>query len=90
MDTGGADGRLRRDRRWAGLRPGDPVAVPDGPRGATFSFMAHVTNTVTGDEWVEVVGGTRGDRKVRAFRPDQVYPPGGSSSLADAPQLPFG
>lgn len=65
-------------------------------RSATWSFVAFVRNTRTGDEWVEVVGGKPGDRKTRSFRPEQVYPPGkrraggaDRASLADAPQLPL-
>ena len=52
---------LRRSTRWAGLRPGDPVQV-DGTRlrGASWQFVAHVTNGETGDQWVEVVGGRAG------------------------------
>lgn len=90
-------GRLARSETWAGLRPGDPVEV-EGTRlrSATWSFVAHVQNTATGDEWIEVVGGRSGDRNVRSFRPDQVYPPRAARkaarapSLAEAPQLPLG
>ena len=86
---------LRRSTRWAGLRPGDPVHV-DGTRlrGASWEFVAHVTNGETGEVWVEVVGGRAGDRAVRSFRPDQLYAasarPGRDASLADAPGLPLG
>jgi len=86
---------LRRITRWAGLRPGDPVQV-EGTRlrGASWQFVAHVTNDVTGEAWVEVVGGRSGDRAVRSFRPDQLYGPsarpGRDPSLADAPGLPLG
>ena len=85
---------LHRSTTWAGLRPGDPVRVDGGPaRGATWSFVAHVANAVTGEEWVEVVGGRSGDRAVRSFRPDQLYAasarPGRDPSLADAPGLPL-
>jgi len=56
--------------------------------------VAHVTNDVTGEAWVEVVGGRSGDRAVRSFRPDQLYGPsarpGRDPSLADAPGLPLG
>jgi hypothetical protein len=85
---------LHRSTRWAGLRPGDPVHV-DGSRiaRASWSFVAHVANTETGEEWVEVVGGGPGDRAVRSFRPDQLYAPsarpGRDPSLADAPGLPL-
>jgi hypothetical protein len=94
-------GHLERSERWAGLRRGDPVEISGtGLRSASWEMVAHVRNTETGDEWVEVVGGRPGDRKIRSFRPEQVYAPrssrgkgGGSgagrASLADAPQLPF-
>jgi hypothetical protein len=86
---------LRRSARWAGLRPGDPVLVAGTRiRGASWSFVAHVANAETGEEWVEVVGGRAGDRAVRSFRPDQMYAPasrpGRDLSLADAPGLPLG
>jgi hypothetical protein len=86
---------LRRNNRWAGLQSGDPVLV-DGTRirGASWTFVAHVSNLLTGEEWVEVVGGRSGDRTVRSFRPDQLYAtsarPGRDPSLAVAPGLPLG
>lgn len=89
---------LDRSKSWAGLRAGDPVDV-EGTRlrGARWTFLAHVRNRDTGEEWVEVVGGRSGDRKLRSFRPGQVYAPRGrtaagrrAASLAEAPQLPFG
>jgi hypothetical protein len=85
---------LRRTTQWAGLNPGDAVQV-EGTRlrGATWAFVAHVTNGETGEAWVEVVGGRAGDRAVRSFRPDQLYAasarPGRDPSLADAPGLPL-
>jgi len=92
-----ASGRLRRTTEWHGLRPGDPVAVTGTRmRSASWAFVAHVRNTETGDESVEVVGGRPGDRMIRSFRPEQVFPPSargrpgpGPPSLADAPQLPL-
>ncbi len=85
---------LKRNEHWAGLRPGDPVQVQGTRiRGATWSFVAHVANSTTGEEWVEVVGGRQGDRAVRSFRVDQLYAasarPGRDPSLADAPGLPL-
>ncbi|HWE67447.1 MAG TPA: hypothetical protein VG298_12470 [Acidimicrobiales bacterium] len=85
---------LQRSTRWAGLRAGDPVVVAGTRiRGASWSFVAHVANQETGEEWVEVVGGRTGDRAVRSFRPDQMYAPsarpGRDPSLADAPGLPL-
>lgn len=64
-------------------------------RAASWAFLAHVRNTRSGEEWVEVVGGRGGDRAVRSFPPGQVFPPDGPGSrsdgpsLADAPRLPF-
>jgi hypothetical protein len=86
---------LRRSERWAGLRPGDPVRVAGVKlRGASWTFVAHVANADTGEEWVEVVGGRSGDRAVRSFRTDQLYAasarPGIDPPLADAPGLPLG
>lgn len=97
--TSGAGGsRLVRTATWAGLRPGDPVdVVGTRMRRATWTFVAHVRNSATGDEWVEVVGGRQGQRAVRSFRPEQVFAYGtgqgrvpGPGSLAQSPQLPFG
>jgi hypothetical protein len=86
---------LRRASQWAGLLPGNPVQVQGTRiRSATWTFVAHVTNVASGEEWVEVVGGRAGDRKVRSFRPDQLYAvsarPGRDPSLAEAPGLPLG
>jgi len=94
----GRPGRLRRSPTWAGLHPGDRVEVSGTRlRAAAWEFLAHVRNDRTGDEWVEVVGGRPGDRKVRSFPPERVYPPRARSgraaagpSLVDAPQLPLG
>lgn len=90
-------GALTRTEQWAGLKPGDAVEVRGTRlRSASWSFMAHVANPATNQEWVEVVGGKSGDRKVRSFRPEQVFPYRGAkhrgevASLADSPQLPFG
>ena len=91
---------LERSDTWAGLHPGDPVVVSGVKvRSAPWTFVAHVRNTETGAEWVEVVGGRPGERTVRSFRPEQVFPPaprkgrGRASpppaSLAEAPQLPL-
>lgn len=88
-------GHLRRTTEWHGLGPGDPVAVTGTRlRSASWTFVAHVHNTVSGEESIEVVGGRPGDRKIRSFRPDQVFPPSarrgpGPPSLADVPQLPL-
>lgn len=85
-----AQPHLVRSVRWAGLRAGQAVTV-DGvrARGASWEFVAHVRNSRTGDEWVEVVGGKPGSRALCSFRPDQILPAGGGASLAEAPQLPL-
>lgn len=89
--------RLVRLSTWAGLVEGDAVDVGgEARRGAAYTFVAHVRNARTGEEWVEVVGGRGGRRTVRSFAPDRIYPPGGlasrrrAPSLACAPQLPLG
>jgi hypothetical protein len=96
----GADHLLRAER-WNGLRPGDPVRVADLPiRGASWQFRAHVRNVRNGHEFVEVVGGRDGDRTLRSFAPERIFPVGSRRSangragtplpsLVDAPQLPF-
>ncbi len=90
-------GHLVRTTKWAGLSTGDVVVI-DGTRERRQSwvFVAHVTNTTTGEEWVEVRGGRSGEAKGRSFRPELVFPAtakkGGrvvGQSLAIAPQLPF-
>lgn len=52
--------------RW--LRPGTEFSV-HGERGR-FRFLGHVD---TGEaEWIDAIGGTKGVRMFRAFRPDAV------------------
>jgi hypothetical protein len=86
--------KLRRTKTWAGLKAGDPVEVDDPrARRATFEFVAHVENMASGECWVEVVGGRRGDRKLWSIRPERIYAPGAKgrgSSLDAEPQLPLG
>ena len=95
--AGHAAPRLVRSAQWAGVRAGDPVGVSGvRARSATWTFLAHVRNERTGEEWVEVAGGRPGARAVRSFAPGRIVPPGGSPggsgggpSLADAPRLPI-
>jgi len=88
---------LHRSPTWAGLCKGDTVEVTGTRlRTAKWEFVAHVCNVVTGDEWVEVVGGRSGDRKLRSFHPQRVFAPtkkkgkrSSRASLADEPRLPL-
>jgi hypothetical protein len=90
-------GNLVRTATWAGLHKGDAVEVSDTRiRSASWQFVAHVRNVASGDEWIEVVGGGSGDRKLRSFPPSRVFAPTKKSrrkdppvSLADAPRLPL-
>ena len=86
-----------RSTKWAGLSTGDVVVI-DGAKELRQSwvFVAHVTNAISGEEWIEVRGGRHGEAKGRSFRPELVFPAtakkGGrvvGQSLANAPQLPF-
>ena len=91
---------LMRTTDWSGVRAGDPVEVAGlRARSAKWSFLAHVRNVRTGEEWVEVVGGRAGSRAVRSFRPELVFAPSPRSArrgaramrapLADSPRLPL-
>ncbi|HTT59827.1 MAG TPA: hypothetical protein VMF33_07240 [Acidimicrobiales bacterium] len=68
-------GQIVRSSTWQGVRCGDAVVV-NAPkeRRQHFTFVAHVLNEATGDEWVEVRGGRVGEAKGRSFRPDLIYP----------------
>ncbi len=86
-----------RATKWAGLSTGDAVVVDsDKERRHSWVFVAHVTNSLTTEEWVEVRGGRRGEAKSRSFRPEQIFPLAAKRgsrvvglSLAEAPQLPW-
>lgn len=94
---------LERSTEWAGVRTGDPVEVSGvRARSTSWSFLAHVRNVRTGEEWVEVVGGRPGSRAVRSFRPEQIFSPsprsargggkaprGARAPLSEAPRLPL-
>ncbi len=90
-------GNLQRSFAWAGLHKGDPVEVSGTRlRAANWEFVAHVRNIATGDEWIEVVGGRSGDRKLRSFGPERVFAPAAKqrkrvtrASLAEQPMLPL-
>ncbi len=88
-------GQIVRSARWNGVRDGDPVVVNGAKeRRQHWTFVAHVLNEATGEEWIEVRGGRVGEAKGRSFRPELIFPVGarrGSKvvglSLARAPQL---
>ncbi|MGH8987844.1 MAG: DUF7246 family protein [Acidimicrobiales bacterium] len=92
-----AAAHLERKAEWAGVRAGDRVEIAGNrARSATWSFLAHVRNVRTGDEWVEVVGGRAGSRAVRSFRPESVFAPSPRGSrgpraapLTEVPRLPL-
>lgn len=90
-------GHLVRSTAWAGLTSGDAVVVNGvKERRQSWVFVAHVLNSRTNEEWIEVRGGRRGEAKGRSFAPELIYPVGAKKggrlvgdSLARAPQLPF-
>jgi hypothetical protein len=96
-DTSGQTlGNLIRTADWAGVTKGDVVEVSDTRlRSATWRFVAHVRNVVTGDEWIEVVGGRPGDSSLRSFPVSRVFAPTTKGKgkprapLAEAPRLPL-
>ncbi len=99
QDAGATASHLQRTPSWAGVRAGDAVRV-DGVRyrSASWTFVAHVRNTRTGDEWVEVAGGRPGSHSLRSFRLEQILPAGPvrgakglptGAPLAVAPRLPL-
>ena len=88
-------GEIVRASAWHGVRFGDRVVV-NAPkeRRQQWTFVAHVVNEATGDEWVEVRGGRVGESKGRSFLPELIYPSSARKgsrvvglSLATAPQL---
>lgn len=91
-------GQIVRTKAWHGVRFGDRVVV-NAPKELKhqWTFVAHVLNEATGEEWVEVRGGRVGESKGRSFRCDLIYPSGAKKgprvvglSLATAPQLALG
>lgn len=53
------------------LRPGQVVKIT-GQRGAEFEFMYAERHTETGEVNLTFVGGRRGYRLTRSFKPDKV------------------
>ena len=91
------NGNLVRSTTWNGVVSGEPVVV-DGikERRQSWVFVAHVTNESSGEEWIEVRGGRRGEAKGRSFRPDVIFPVESKKgsrivgmSLFSAPRLPL-
>jgi hypothetical protein len=91
------NGNLLRSATWQGVASGDIVIV-DGvkERRQHWVFVAHVRNTASNEEWVEVRGGRNGEAKTRSFRPELIYPSNAKKGarltgmpLALAPQLPI-
>lgn len=90
-------GHLVRSTTWAGLSSGDAVVVNGvKERRQSWVFVAHVLNSRTSEEWIEVRGGRRGEAKGRSFAPEMIFPvsakKGGrlvGNSLDVAPQLPL-
>lgn len=88
-------GQIVRSSSWHGVRDGDPVVVnSDKERRLHWTFVAHVVNEATSEEWVEVRGGRSGESKGRSFRPELIFPAAARKgsrvvglSLASAPQL---
>jgi hypothetical protein len=91
-------GLIVRSSQWHGVREGDAVVVnTPKERRQNWTFVAHVVNEATGDEWIEVRGGRVGEAKGRSFRPDLIFPGEARKgarviglSLATAPKLPLG
>ncbi len=90
-------GGTQRSTKWNGLNAGDAVVV-NLPKELKLSwtFVAHVLNTATGDEWVEVRGGRNGETKGRSFLPELIFPLSSKKgskvvgpSIAEAPRLPL-
>ncbi|HEV3188692.1 MAG TPA: hypothetical protein VGZ04_11705 [Acidimicrobiales bacterium] len=91
-------GQIVRSTQWHGVRDGDKVVV-NAPKELrhSWTFVAHVVNEATGEEWVEVRGGRTGESKGRSFRCELIFPGGAKKgsrvvglSLATAPQLALG
>ncbi|HVB00784.1 MAG TPA: hypothetical protein VNE42_05930 [Acidimicrobiales bacterium] len=72
---------LARITYWQGLEPHDEVRVKGKPgQRSRFEFLAFVQNTVSGECFVEVLGGRLGrdgvyQRNIRMFPPERCSPP---------------
>lgn len=72
---------LARMTSWRGLQPHDEMRVRGRPgQQSRYEFLAFVQNTVTGECFVEALGGRRGrdgadQRNIRMFPPERCSPP---------------
>ena len=62
-----------RATAWGPFDSGMAVRVLGQPR-SQFVFLAHVTNTDSGEEWIEVIGGRSGQSLRRSFATDFIKP----------------
>lgn len=62
---------------WGIFTKGAPVSIAsartDGKKGHTYTFLHHVVNTATGDEWIDVLNVTRKTEKISSFKVEEVY-----------------
>jgi hypothetical protein len=76
-----ADDRFVRTTSWRGLRPHDAIHVRGKPgQQRKWEFLAFVQNTLTGECFIEVVGGKlerngHYQRNVRMFPPERCSLP---------------
>ncbi|HUZ22066.1 MAG TPA: hypothetical protein VMU75_16020 [Acidimicrobiales bacterium] len=89
VSAASADDRLVRTATWRGLRPHDAIHVRGKPgQQRRWEFLAFVQNTVTGECFIEVVGGKlerngHYQRNVRMFPPERCsLPPRRSRRVA--------
>ena len=76
---------------WQGLEPHDEVRVKGKPRQRSrYELLAFVQNTVSGECFIEVLGGRLGrdgeyQRNIRMFPPERCSPPPRRRSRRRAP-----
>ncbi len=82
---------LARMTYWQGLEPHDEVRVKGKPgQRSRYEFLAFVQNTVSGECFIEVLGGRLGrdgeyQRNIRMFPPERCSPPPRRRSRRRAP-----
>ena len=52
------------------IEPGTELSI-QGERGR-FRFIQHVYNPRIDVEWIDVIGGRKGVKEIRAFRPEKI------------------